>query len=75
MAMSSVMKKNLYIYLNWIIPITTITMIANITAPSKPNMNQPTRNAITENNPIIPQFTVIAIVKTQPLPMPQRSGA
>ena len=55
-------------------PITSMTMIANITAPSKPNMNHPTRNAITENNPIIPQFTVIAIVKPHPHTTVQQLG-
>jgi hypothetical protein len=49
-----------HFYLNWIMPITTMTIMANITAPSKPNVIQPTRNAMTENNPIIPQFTSIA---------------
>jgi hypothetical protein len=48
--------------LNLIIPIITITMMASITAPSNPNINQPTRNATTESIPSIPQFTVIAII-------------
>jgi hypothetical protein len=39
------------------IPSTTIAMMASITAPSRPKMNQPIRNAITAPNPIAPQFT------------------
>jgi hypothetical protein len=45
------------ICLNWIMPITTITIIASITAPGRPNKNHPARNAITENNPGIPPLT------------------
>jgi hypothetical protein len=44
------------------IPISTITMIARITAPRSPKINQPIRKAITETSPIAPQFTSIAIV-------------
>ena len=53
-----------YPYLNFIIPINTMTIIANTTAPNSPNMNQPIINAITEPKPIAPQFTVIAILIT-----------
>lgn len=41
-----------------------MTILANITAPSKPNMNQPTRNAMTENNPIIPQSLLLPFLIT-----------
>ncbi|MDD1678395.1 MAG: hypothetical protein LUO93_04330 [Methanomicrobiales archaeon] len=44
-------------YLNMIIPINIITMMARITAPSRPKINQPIRNAIIEPNPIALQFT------------------
>ncbi len=32
------------------IPINTMTIIANTIAPRRPNMNQPATNAITENS-------------------------
>jgi hypothetical protein len=39
------------------IPSTTIAMMARITAPNRPKINQPIRNATTAPNPIAPQFT------------------
>jgi len=50
---------------NLIIPISTITMIARITAPRSPKINQPIRKAITETSPRAPQFTSIANVHLQ----------
>ena len=38
-----------YPYTTFIIPINTMTTIANTIAPRRPNINQPTANAITEN--------------------------
>lgn len=48
-------------YLNLRIPMSINTMIANITAPSRPKMIQPIMNATTEPSPSAPQFIDIAI--------------
>jgi hypothetical protein len=37
-------------------------MMANITAPSRPNISQPTKNAMTAPIPSAPQFILIAIL-------------
>jgi hypothetical protein len=49
-------------YLNFKIPSKTNTISAKITAPSRPKMSQPKRNANTEPIPMVPQFIVIAIL-------------
>ena len=38
-----------YSYVTFIIPINTMTTIANTIAPRRPNINQPATNAITES--------------------------
>ena len=52
-----------YPYLTFIIPINTMTIIVNNTAPNSPNMNQPITNAITEPKPI-PNLLLLPVLIT-----------